>query len=165
MSARTRDLEGWHSVYRRDAGGAITSDESVRIRVPVVRCSDEGARQLGQRYWLAVARASRGLVRSRETGAGVELRVLGRACVLRLGPAQTAFDDDSVRCRYAIEGGLLARRPSGSLTLSETRTELRATVEGFVPRLRGQVYQHLQHRLHVAVSCLYFSALLGEAAQ
>jgi hypothetical protein len=164
MSARTPDLEGWRSAFRRDAGGAITSDESVRIRASVVRRSDEGARQLGRRYWLAVARASRGLVRARETAAGVELRVLGRACVLRLGPAQTSFDAGGVRCRYAIEGGLLARRPSGSLTLSETPTELRAAVEGFVPRLSGQAYHHLQHRLHVAVSCRYFTALLAEAS-
>lgn len=136
----------------------------MRIREPVVRHTDEGARRLGQRYWLAVARASRGLVRSRETAGGVELRVLGRACVLRLGPAHTSFDADGVRCRYAIEGGLLARRPGGSLTLAETRTELRAAVEGFVPRLSGQAYHHLQHRLHVAVSRRYFTALLAEAS-
>jgi hypothetical protein len=164
MSARTPDLEGWHSAYRRDGGGAITSDESVRIRVPVVRRSDEGARHLGECYWLAVARASRGLVRCRETDAGVELRVLGRACVLRLAPARTSFGAGGVCCRYAIEGGLLARRANGSLTLSENGTELRAAVEGFVPRLSGQAYEHLQHRLHVAVSRCYFRALLAEVS-
>jgi hypothetical protein len=164
MSARTPDLEGWRSAYRREPGGAITSDESVRIRVPVVRRSDEGACHLGQRYWIAVARASRGLVRCRETHAGVELRVLGRACVLRLAPARTSFGADGVCCRYAIEGGLLARRAAGSLTLSENGTELRAAIEGFVPRLSARVYQRVQHRLHVAVSRRYFTALLAEVS-
>jgi hypothetical protein len=164
MPARTPELDGWRSAYHRHADGAITSDESVRIRVPVVPRSEAGVRDLGQRYWRAVARASRGAVRCRETDAGVELRVLDRACVLRLAPPRTSFGGDGVRCRYAIEGGWLARRPSGSLTLSENGTELRAAVEGFVPRLSWQVYEHLQHRLHVAVSRRYFTALISGAS-
>jgi hypothetical protein len=164
MSARMPDIEDWRSTYRRHADGAITSDESVRIRVPIVPRSHDGARRLGQRYWLAVARASRGLVRCCETEAEVELRVLGKACVLRLASARTSFGADGVRCRYAIEGGLLARRASGSLTLSENGSELRAAVEGFVPRLSGRAYERLQHRLHVAVSRRYFTALIMEAS-
>lgn len=162
MSARTPDLEGWRAVYRRGADGAITSDESVRVRSAVAPRTDAGARLLGQRYWLAVRRASRGLVRSRVTEAGVELRVLGGPCLLRLASPQTSTDSRGVRCRYAIEGGLLARRAGGALTLCAGDTELRAAVEGFVPRLRVQAFQRLQHRLHVAVSRRYFTALLSE---
>ena len=162
MPARTPELDGWRALYRRDADGAITSDESIRIRGPVVPRSDAGARRLDRRYWLAVAAASRGLVRSRETDAGVELRALGGLCVLRLAPPQTSAGAEGVRCRYAIEGGLLARRPGGSLTLCENGTELRAVVAGFVPRVGWSVFRRLQHRLHVGVSRRFFTALLSE---
>ena len=162
MSARTPELDGWRAVYRRDGDGAITSDESVRIRAAVVPHTNAGARHLGQRYWLAVARASRGLVRSRETDAGVELRVLGGPCVL--AAPQTSAGADGISCCYAIEGGLLARRAGGSLTLCENATRLRAVVAGFVPRLSWRGYQRLQHRLHVSVSRCFFTALLTEAS-
>lgn len=164
MSARTPELDGWRAVYRRDSDGAITSDESVRLHGPVVPHTNAGARRLGQRYWLAVARASHGLVRSRETDAGVELRVLGGPCVLRLAAPQTSAAVDGIRCRYAIEGGLLARKAGGSLTLCQNATRLRAVVAGFVPRLSWRAYQRLQHRLHVSVSRRYFTALLAEAS-
>lgn len=152
------------AVYRRDAYGVITSDESVRIRAAVVPHTNAGARHLGQRYWLAVARASRGLVRSRETDAGVELRVLGGPSALRLATPQTAAGADGVRCCYAIEGGLLAHRAGRSLTLCENAIRLRAVVAGFVPRLRSRAYQRLHHRLHVSVSRRFFTALLTEAS-
>ncbi len=151
-------------MYRRDADGAITSDESVRIRGPVVPRTEAGARRLGGRYWLAVAWASRGLVRSRESDDGVELRVLGGPCVLRLAAPQTSAGTGGVSCRYPIEGGLLARRPGGSLTLCESGMQLRAVVAGFVPRLTSLAFQRLQHRLHVAVSRRFFTVLLAEAS-
>lgn len=164
MPARMPELDGWHAVYRRDPDGAITSDESIRIRGPVVPRTDAGARRLDRRYWLAVAGASRGLVRSRESGSGVELLVLRRLCVLRLAAPQTSAGADGVLCRYAIEGGLLSRRPGGSLTLSDSGTELRAVVTGFLPRLDWSVFRRLQHRLHVGVSRRFFTALLAEAS-
>jgi hypothetical protein len=163
MPAPTPELDGWLAVYRRDADGAITSDESVRISRSVVPRTDDGARHLARRYWLAVRRASRGLVRSRESAAGVELRVLAGPCVLRLAAPQLSAGADGVRCRYAIAGGLLARRAGGSLTLCDSGTQLRAVVAGFVPRLGALAFQRLQHRLHVAVSRRFFTALLAEA--
>jgi hypothetical protein len=92
------------------------------------------------------------------------LRVLGGPCVLRLAAAQTSAGADGVRCSYAIEGGLLARRAGGSLTLCESGTQLRAVVAGFVPRLSSLPYQRLQHRLHVGVSRRFFTGLLAEAS-
>jgi hypothetical protein len=91
------------------------------------------------------------------------LRLLGGPCLLRFASPDTSSGAEGVRCRYAIVGGLLTRRAGGSLTLSENASELRAAVEGFAPRLKSHVYEHLQHRLHVAVSRRYFAALLTEA--
>jgi hypothetical protein len=66
----------------------------------------------------------------------------------------------------AIRGGLLARRPGGALTLSQTgagRPELRAAVHGFAPRLGSRPDDRIQRRLHVAVSRRYFRSLIDEA--
>jgi hypothetical protein len=163
MSRRV-DLEGWSSM--RSADG---SSESVLMHRPVVAQSEEGARRLGDRYWAAVADASRGLVRPRRTRHGVELRVLGRGPVLlRMTGPETAVGAAGLSCRYRIVGGLLARLPAGTLTLaqlSEPPYELRATVAEFVPRLGTGLYEHLQRRIHVAVSRRFFRALLDERQQ
>ena len=45
---------------------------------------------------------------------------------------------------------------------SEAPYELRATVAEFVPRLSTGLYEHLQRRIHVAVSRRFFRALLDE---
>jgi hypothetical protein len=162
MPAR-RELAGWRSRYVRGSDGAIASDESVALgsSIPLV----DGPRHLAEHYWLAVARASGGLVRSHTTERGVELRLLRSMCLLRFGLPETASDADGASCRYTILGGLLARRPGGRLTLSQrVRPEpaLRAAVEGFFPRLGARPYQALQHRLHVAVSRRFFAALIAE---
>jgi hypothetical protein len=165
MRARP-ELTGWRSRYVRHADGAIASDESVAIGSAVTAPSHEAARFLAERYWLAVARASSGLVRSRTTRRGVELRLLGGPCLLRFGLPEASYDADGVCCSYTILGGVLARRPGGRLILSERiRPEpgLRAAVEGFFPRLGLRHYERLQHRLHVAVSRRYFAALTAEA--
>jgi hypothetical protein len=165
---KRRELAGWRSRYVRGADGAIASDESVALSSPVGASPPDAARAryLAERYWLAVARASRGLVHGRANGRGVELRLLGTVCLLRLGLPETAYDADGVCCRYTIVGGVLARRPGGRLTLSERlRPEpaLRAAVEGFFPRLGVRPYQELQHRLHVAVSRRFFAAVIAES--
>jgi hypothetical protein len=145
------------------------SSESVLLHRPVVSHSDEGARRLGDRYWAAVADASRGLVRPRRTRNGVELRALGRGPVLlRMTGPETVVEAAALSCRYRIVGGLLARLPAGTLTLaqlSEPRYELRATVAQFVPRLSSGVYEQLQRRIHVAVSRRFFRALLREGPE
>jgi hypothetical protein len=161
------ELDGWRSVHGRGADGSIESDERVTVASPVVGRSEAGARRLGERYWHEVASASRGLVRARTTGDGVELRLFERGpALLRFGPAETTHDADDVHCRYSIRGGLLARRPGGTLTLSQAgaeRPELRAAVHGFAPRLGSRPYDRIQRRLHVAVSRRYFRGLIDEA--
>jgi hypothetical protein len=161
------ELDGWRSAHGRGADGSIESDERVTAASQVVEESEAGARLLGERYWREVASASHGLVRARTTGDGVELRLFERGpSLLRFGPAETTQDADDVRCRYPIRGGLLARRPGGALTLSQTgagRPELRAVVHGFAPRLGSRPYDRIQRRLHVAVSRRYFRSLIDEA--
>jgi hypothetical protein len=159
-----RELDGWRSVRGRSADGAIVSDERVQAARPVVERSEEGARRLGETYWLEVTRASRGIVHRRDTPTGIELRLLGRGpCLFRFGPAETACDSNGVLCRYPIRGGLLARRAGGAITLSQMGDELHAAVVGFVPRCDGALYEQVQRRLHVAISRQYFMRLLGEA--
>jgi hypothetical protein len=159
--SRRVELEGWSSLRAADG-----STESVLMHRLVAVPSAEGARGLGDRYWAAVAEASRGLVRPRRTENGVELRVLGRGPVLiRMTGPETSVDASAISCRYRIVGGLLARLPAGTLTLaqlSEPPYELRATVAEFVPRLSTGLYEHLQRRIHVAVSRRFFRALLRE---
>lgn len=149
------------------ADGAIESDERALLRRPVVARSEDGAQQLGDRYWLEVTRGSRGIVRRRLTASGVELRLLWRGpCLLRFGRPETSFDASAVTCRYPILGGLLARRPGGWLTLTQIEQpepELRAAVNGFLPRLSSRLYEHVQRRLHLAISRRYFVGLVAEA--
>jgi hypothetical protein len=160
-----RELEGWRSTHRRAPDGSIESDERVKAAQTVVERSDRGARRLGRRYWLELDRAGRGMVRARATPAGIEVRLFGSGPPLfRFGPAETAYDDEHVSCRYPICGGLLTRRPGGAICLSQTgreEPELRAAVTSFVPRLGG-LYERVQHRLHVEISRRYFQSLIEE---
>lgn len=156
---RRRELDGWH---------LDESSERVALTRPVVELSETGARLLGDQYWLAVARASRGLVRPRRTRSGVDLRVLGwRPLLLRLTGPEVVLDAMRVSCRYRIVGGLLARAPGGALTLTQSaapRRELQAAVTEFTPRLGSRMYRHLQRRVHVAVTRLFFRALIARGS-
>lgn len=162
--SRRLDLQGWHSLRASDG-----SSESVLMTEPVVAHSDAGARCLGDRYWAEVAATSRGFVRARRTRDGVELRIVGRGPVLlRLTGPETAVDGAGLSCRYRVGGGLLARLPAGTLTLSQLSGpphELRATVNEFVPRLSSGLYEHLQRRIHVAISRRFFQTLIDEGQQ
>jgi hypothetical protein len=150
-------LEGWH--YDE-------SSETATLAGPVVDFTVDGARRLGDRYWLEVARASRGLVRPRRTAAGVELRVLGRwPVLLQLAGPEIALDEEHVSCSYRIVGGLLARSPAGALTFTQTSSELCAAVTEFTPRLGPGLYALLQRRIHVSVSRRYFSSLIAESGR
>ena len=79
----------------------------------------------------------------------------------------------SISCRYAIEGGLLALRAGGSVTLAQRpegdQQELSVTVEEYLPRLAartgapawtGILYAKGQSPFHTAVSRRYFELLL-----
>lgn len=155
-------LEGWRSIQERGEDGTIESDERVRLSRAVVPATEAGARLLGERYWQTVRRASLGLVRLRRTRGGSVLRLVG-APLFRFAPAELAVGANGVRCSFPIRGGLLARRPGGTLVLSQsTGGELRAALTGFVPRLGARPYDRVQRRLHVAVSRRFFGSLIGE---
>ena len=161
-------LDGWRSVERRHADGAVDSEQRVLIARPAVEPTPEGARRLGCRYWLEVQRASHGLVRSHESDGHVELLLL--ACppaLLTFRDTQVTVDGGRVRCSYRIAGGLLARRPGGTVSLGQSsgeQAELSVAVEGFFPRL-GLLHGLLQRRFHVLVSRRFFRRLLAEAPQ
>ena len=155
-------LEGWRSIQERGEDGTIESDERVRLSRAVVPATEAGARLLGERYWQTVRRASLGLVRLRRTRGGSVLRLVG-APLFRFAPAELAVGANGVRCSFPIRGGLLARRPGGTLVLSQsTGGELRAALTGFVPRLGARPYDRVQRRLHVAISRRFFGSLMGE---
>jgi hypothetical protein len=159
---------------RQTPAGAVASEQRLPLAGPVVAATEEGARTLGRVYWEEVERFTRGLVRTRSGPAGVELRLLGRAPLLRFGPAEVRLAGDVVVCRYAILGGLLARAPGGSISFSQQgggSPELRSAITGFFPRLgarpghpdwTGALYAHVQARVHRAVGRRYFARLLRE---
>ena len=158
---RIESLERWNP------DRSLVTEQRVAVVRPVVPYTQDGARVLGHRYWLEVSRASRGLIRCRETIDGVELRALGLGpALLRLGGAEVAVDDSAVSCTYRIRGGLLADEEGGTLILSQAggeRPELRVLVDGFFARLGDGVFFGLQRRVHLAVSRRYFRYLLAEA--
>jgi hypothetical protein len=155
-------LEGWRSIGERRDDGSIHSDERAMTSRAVVPATEAGARRLGERYWLTVRRASRGLVRLRRTREGSVLH-LARAPLLRFAPAELSVGHACVRCSFPIRGGLLARRPGGTLVLSQSNgSELRAALTGVVPRLGARPYDRIQRRIHVAISRRFFRSLIGE---
>jgi hypothetical protein len=164
-------MDAVESESRQSPTGAVASQQRVRVAQPVVPASEEGALALGRAYWEEVERFTRGLVRVRRGGGGIELALLGHLVLLSFGPADTRLDGDSVVCRYAILGGLLVRAPGGTISFSQQagdRPELRSTITGFQPRLgarpgrpdwTGALYAHVQARIHGAVGRRYFARL------
>jgi len=141
----------------------------------VVEFSEEGARALGRSYWVEVERSTFGLVRQAARGSGVRLCLLGRGpTLLELGVPDVVATPRLVRCRFAIAGGLLARRPQGDITFTQTRDhglQLSSTIRNFLPTLAarhgkphwtGALYDQLQSRLHVFISRRYFARLTRE---
>jgi len=166
-------VTGWETLERVLESGGFESRQRVLVGEPVVEASEAGARTLGVTYWQAVDRFTRGGVRASWTGDGGRLKLFGGPTLLTFGPAELSFDGGLVRCRYAIEGGLLALRASGCVTLAQgpegDQQELSVTVEGYLPRLAaragappwtGMLYAKGQSPLHVAVSRRYFELLL-----
>jgi hypothetical protein len=88
---------------------------------------------------------------------------------LRFGRPELTHADGLVSCSYAIEGGLLALRAGGTVTLEQRRRgnvhELSVHVSGYLPRLAppagwprwaGVLYARGQQPFHAAVSRRYF---------
>jgi hypothetical protein len=166
-------LDGWDSTGSVGPDGTIETTQRARLPVPVVPLTTEGAVRLGEAYWQAVRAVTLGLVRVRDRGPAVELRVLG-VTLLAFGRAETHVTPDEVACTFAIRGGLLARLPGGALTLAQETPgpAIRSTIAGYSPRLAartgarswtGALYTHVQQRVHAATSRRYFRRLIAEA--
>lgn len=167
-------LTGWSSTERRSPSGAVQFDQRVRSTRPLVDLSEAGALELAERYWREVEAVTRRLVRARHVGGGVELRLFRRWTLLRFGAPETIVDESAALSRFPIVGGLLARAPGGSISFAQTvqpTIELRATIDGFLPRLGGRpggpawtggLYRHVQRRIHTVVSRRYFQRLIGQ---
>ena len=172
--ARRAELSGWMSTERVSPEGAVEFEQRVHATRPLVELSESGALSLAERYWPEVEATTRHTVRARRRGDELELRLFGRVALLRFGPPEIVVDGAGALARYPIVGGLLARSPGGSISFSQTTTdpvELRATIDGFFPRLAGRpggpvwtgaLYRHVQRRLHTSISRRYFRRLIGE---
>jgi hypothetical protein len=156
-------MEGWQSWHRQAPDGAIESEQRVALARPVVEFSTAGAERLGRSYWREVGRLTGSLVRPRERGGGLELRVLGGPVLLRFGRPTLEAGETRAFCSYPICGGLLTRRAAGELTFEQTPDTLSSTVRGFFPRVAS--YDRLQGRAHVAISRRYFRRLIAEAGR
>jgi hypothetical protein len=164
-------VTGWETSERVLESGGFESRQRLLVAEPVVEASEAGARTLGVTYWQAVDRFTRGGVRASWTGGGGMLKLLGGAPLLTFGPPELSFDGGLVSCRHAIQGGLLALRAGGSVTLAQRpegdQQELSVTVEGYLLAARagaspwtGMLYAKGQSPFHVAVSLRYFELLL-----
>lgn len=168
----------WSSTQNRSRSGAFESVQRIAFPAPVVEYSAAGARRLGELYWREVERSTFGVIRARPSGDGLQVRLLGIGpALLRFGQPEHEVSSGSVSCRYPIRGGLLARSPAGSISFSQTGSEIvevRSAISGFFPRLaarrqrrrwNGLLYPHVQARLHVALGRRYFARLWLEACR
>lgn len=166
-------MTDWETAERVLESGGFESRQRVLVAEPAVEVSEAGARTLGVTYWQAVDHFTRGGVRANWAGDGGELKLLGGTTLLTFGPPSFSFDGGLVSCLYAIQGGLLALRAGGSVTLAQRpkgdQLELSVTVEGYLPRLAaragapswtGTLYAKGQSPFHAAVSRRYFELLL-----
>jgi hypothetical protein len=167
----------WQATERMLDGGGVESRQRVLLRTPAVEASRAGAHWLGVTYWRAVDGFTLGAVRATWHDEGGRLRLLGGLTLFRFSPPQLQYADGIVSCRYAIEGGLLALRAGGSVTLAQrpdgAEYELSVTVEEYLPRLAararaprwtGVLFVKGQNPLHAAVSRRYFESIVGERA-
>ncbi len=158
---RSRAQEVWSSTQIR-SGGAVESVQRVTFPRPVVEHSRAGAQRLGDLYWRELHRATFGALRTTQRDGEPEIRLLGRSpALLRFGHPEQAIAANSVRCSYAILGGLLARAPAGSIRFTQEGqgpVAVTSAVEGFLPRF-GVLYAPVQSRLHVALGRRYFARL------
>jgi hypothetical protein len=175
---RPHERGGWSSSHRRRSDGAIESTQRMVAPRPVVDRTMDGAMLLGNAYWREVDRLTRGLVRTRRSGSGLELRIArcGPA-LLRFGAPQISATSAAVSATYPIVGGMLARRAGGSISLSmrgdDDHVELRSAIAGYHPTLAarpgapawtGELYDQIQARVHARVSRRYFHRLIDQAA-
>jgi hypothetical protein len=165
LSLRVRE-RSWSSTQARLADGAVDSVQRMTFPAPVVERTEAGARKLGDLYWRELRQSTFGVLRTIAGADEFEIRLLGRGpALLRFSRGKEAVSADTVTCRYAILGGLLARAPAGSIRFTQEGTDavaVTSAVEGFLPRL-GAFYAPVQSRLHVALGRRYFTRLRREA--
>ena len=165
-------LREWEATERVLESGGFESRQRMLVGEPVVEPSESGARWLGVTYWQAVQGFTRGGVRASWREGGGRLKLVGGATLLAFGPAELSVDGGTVSCRHLIQGGLLALRAGGSVTLAQRSEgddhELSVTVEEYLPRLAARVgapwwtgafYAKAQSPFHAAVSRRYFHLL------
>jgi hypothetical protein len=166
----------WQTTERVLDSGAFESTQRTLIPAAVVESSESGARWLGVTYWQAVNDFSRGTVRARWSADGGRLSLLGGFSLLQFGLPELSFSGNAVSCKFAIQGGMLALRPGGSVTLSqrtsEEGVELTVLVEEYLPRLAaragapwwtGVLYAKGQSPFHAGVSRRYFDLLVASS--
>lgn len=143
----------------------VESEERACAPHSIVELSPEGGRRLATAYWREVEKTTGGLVRVHRSAEGLALRALG-ANLLTFGLPRIETEGERVMCSYPIEGGLLARRPGGSITLAQDGRILTSSISAFHPRLGflPGLYSHVQARIHAAVSRRYFARLIREGA-
>ena len=108
-------------------------------------------RDLEQLYWDEIRRATFGVVRFSRGG----IRLFGLwPVVLRFGPL--------VDGRRAIVGGLMARRPGGSIAWRADGEQTSVAVERYAPLLRGRLWR-LQLSFHCLVGRRFLARVAGEA--
>lgn len=166
------ELRGWEATERLLESGGFESRQRVLVSGPVVESSAAGARWLGLAYWQAVDRFTRGGARASWNDEGGRLKLVGGATLLTFGPPELVFEPEAVSCCYSIQGGMLALRAGGSVTLAQRfdgdEHELSVKVQEYLPRLaaragapwwKGSLYAKGQSPLHAAVSRRYFKLL------
>jgi hypothetical protein len=166
----------WSSTQTRSPSGAFESVQRTAFSTPVVERSAAGAKRLGEVYWREVQRSTFGVIRMRRTADGLDVRLLGAGpALLSFGRPEHAVSSTTVRCLYPIRGGLLVRSPGGSISFTQTGSdvvEVSSAIAGFFPRLaarnqghrrNGLLYAQVQARLHVALGRRYFARLRQEA--
>lgn len=108
------------------------------------------ALHLERLYWDEVLRVTLGLARF----SGSAVRLLGVwPVLLRFGPA--------VDGRRAILGGLVARRPGGTIAWRADGGDASVVVEGFSPLLRGPLWR-LELLFHVLIGRRFLARIARE---
>lgn len=119
-----------------------------QVRAPIAPSPDT----LRDGYFAGCARALFGLVRLRDN-----LYLAGPITLLRFGTPR--LEDSS--CVFPIEGGLLARRPSGVVRLGWSEGRLYCSLEGYQPRLPGALYRLTQLPFHHEISRIALLQMRG----
>ena len=132
----------------------MTVEDSVATAVPL------SGDLLRREFMSSIGAVTLGIVTMRDRS----LRI-GPLELIRFGPPRTSAHGVS----WPIEGGLLAAAPGGRFDITSEDGRLRATLDGYRPRLPRALYEKTQLRLHhglVRVQLLRLAefAPLGEPA-